>query len=272
MAELLGTRLNIVPADASMSLAGLCVLNPRPARQAHALTAKLTQAGANVFELPLLEIVALELTAQAREQVLSLDRYDATIFVSANAARLGLAAIADYWPQWPHALPAYAVGPATKALLDDAGLSAVAPEQENSEGLLALPGLTTVHGQRLLLLRGDEGRELLPETLRARGAQVDVLPLYTRRLPSDTLARWQACSTKPDVVLLSSALIWQHWQQIAGAFALQPVLIAVSQRLAAQVRAAGAEQVFCSDGATPQAWLNALQQWQRRLKPSVTNF
>lgn len=259
----------MAPADARVNLTGLCVLNPRPARQAHALTAALTQAGADVLELPLLEIVELELSAAAREQVLSLDRYDATLFVSANAARLGLAAIADYWPQWPHALPAYAVGPATKALLDDAGLSAVAPEQEDSEGLLALAGLTDVAGQRLLLLRGDAGRELLPETLRARGAQVDVLPLYTRRLPSDTLARWQACSVRPDVVLLSSALIWQHWQQIAGAAALQPVLIAVSQRLATQVRDAGAEQVCCSDGATPQAWLHALQQWQsRRLRPS----
>jgi len=263
----------MVPAETRVSLAGLCVLNPRPARQAYALTSALTDAGADVFELPLLEIIALELSGPAREQVLSLDRYDATIFVSANAARLGLEAIADYWPQWPHALPAYAVGPATKALLDNAGLAAIAPEQEDSEGLLTLPGLTDVDGQRLLLLRGDEGRELLPETLRARGAQVDVLPLYTRRLPSDTLARWQACSRKPDVVLLSSALIWQHWQQIAGTAALLPLLVAVSQRLAAQVRAAGAQQVFCSDGATPQAWLHALQQWQnRRSKPSVTNF
>lgn len=248
--------------EAELSLSGVCVLNPRPARQAQALTMALTDAGAAVFELPLLEIMALELSAHARQQLLDLDRYDAVVFVSANAARLGLAAVADYWPQWPHSLPAYAVGPATKALLDDADLCAIAPEREDSEGLLALPGLSQVAGQRLLLFRGDEGRELLPETLRERGAQVDVLPLYTRRLPSDTFSRWQARTKMPDVVLLSSALIWQHWQQIAGPDAQQPALIAVSQRLAAQLRAAGAERVLCSDGATPQAWLNALQQWQ----------
>lgn len=245
-----------------MDLSGVCVLNPRPARQAQALTSALAEAGAEVFELPLLEIVELELSALARQHLLDLDRYDAVVFVSANAARLGLAAAADYWPQWPHALPAYAVGPATKALLDDAGLCAVAPEREDSEGLLALPGLSDVAGQRLLLFRGDEGRELLPESLRERGAQVDVLPLYTRRLPSDTFSRWQACAKMPDVVLLSSALIWQHWQQVAGAAAQQPALIAVSQRLAAQLRAAGTERVLCSEGATPQAWLKALQQWQ----------
>lgn len=252
----------MLPLESPLNLAGACVLNPRPERQAPALTAALTEAGAAVFELPLLEIVELELPALERQHLLDLDRYDATVFVSANAARLGLAAVADYWPQWPYALPAYAVGPATKALLDDAGLHAVAPEREDSEGLLALPGLTSVAGQRLLLFRGDEGRELLPETLRARGAEVDVLALYTRRLPSATVMRWQTRAAMPDVVLLSSALIWQHWQQVAGSSALQPALIAVSQRLAAQVRAAGAQQVFCSEGATPQAWLVALQQWQ----------
>ena len=248
--------------DDMLDLSGVCVLNPRPARQAQGLTTALTNAGARVIELPLLEIIPLDLSAVMRQQLLDLDRYDAVLFVSANAARLGLAAVADYWPQWPHALPAYAVGPATKALLDDGGLCAIAPEREDSEGLLALPGLTDVAGQRLLLFRGDEGRELLPDTLRSRGAMVDVMPLYTRRLPSDTFSRWQAYAMMPDVVLLSSALIWQHWQQVAGSAALQPVLIAVSQRLAGQVRAAGARRVFCSDGATPQAWLNALQQWQ----------
>lgn len=243
-------------------LSGVCVLNPRPARQAQVLTTALANAGADVFELPLLEIIALQLSAEARQQLLELDRYDAVVFISANAARLGLAAVADYWPQWPHALPVYAIGPATKALLDDAGLSAIAPEREDSEGMLTLPGLSQVAGQRLLLFRGDEGRELLPETLRERGAQVDVLPLYTRRLPSDTFSRWQARIRMPDVVLLSSALIWQHWQQVAGAAALQPTLIAVSQRLAAQLHEAGAKRILCSEGATPQAWLNALQQWQ----------
>lgn len=250
--------------DSPVSLAGWRVLNPRPARQAAALSAQLIQAGAEVMELPLLEIIPMALTTASRQRVMDLDRYDATIFVSANAARLGLAAIADYWPQWPHGVPAYAVGPATQALLEAAGLSAVAPEQEDSEGLLALPGLSDVAGQRLLLLRGDEGRELLPETLRARGAQVDVLPLYTRRLPSDTLARWHACPAQPDVVLLSSTLIWQHWQQVAGEFAWQPLLVAVSERLAAQVRAAGAERVCCSNGATPHAWLQALREWRMR--------
>jgi len=248
--------------DAVLDLSGVCVLNPRPARQAQGLTTALANAGARVFELPLLEIIALELSAVMRQQLLELDRYDAVVFVSANAARLGLAAVADYWPQWPHALPAFAVGPATKALLDDAGLSVIAPEREDSEGLLALPGLTEVAGQHLLLFRGDEGRELLPATLRSRGATVDVMPLYTRRLPSDTFSRWQAYAMMPDVVLLSSALIWQHWQQIAGSAALQPVLMTVSQRLYEQVRAAGAQRVFCSAGATPQAWLNTLQQWQ----------
>lgn len=244
------------------SLSGVCVLNPRPARQAEALTQALKSAGANVLELPLLDIVPLALDSTAKQYLMDLDRYQTVVFVSANAARLGLEAVADYWPQWPQGLSIVAVGPATLSLLDEAGLSAVAPDQEDSEGMLALPALSHVTGHRVLLFRGDTGRELLPDTLRARGAQVDILPLYTRKLPEATETIWENRPQEPDVVLLSSALIWQHWQYVAGDFAIKPVLIAVSQRLATQVRAAGATRVLCSQGATPEAWLQALHQWR----------
>ena len=244
------------------SLSGVCVLNPRPARQAAALSQALISAGANVLALPLLEIVPMALDATAKHCLMDLDRYQTVVFVSANAARLGLEAVADYWPQWPVGVSVVAVGPATQSLLNDAGLNAIAPEQEDSEGMLALPALSHVAGHRVLLFRGDAGRELLSDTLRARGAHVDVMPLYTRRLPEATDAIWRNQSQRPDVVLLSSTLIWQHWQQVAGDFAIKPVLIAVSQRLASHVRAAGATRVLCSHGATPDAWLQALQQWQ----------
>lgn len=244
------------------ALTGLRVLNPRPSTQAGALTAALTQAGAEVIELPLLAIEPLPLTAAARACLLDLDRYQATLFVSANAARLGLDAVAELWPQWPHGLPACAVGRATARILEAAGLTVVVPEREDSEGLLALPDLQSVQGQRWLLLRGDEGRELLPETLRARGAQVDVLPLYRRVLPLTAAAELHALPVWPDVVLLTSSLVWRHWQQVAGADWRRPQLIAVSPRLADAVAAEAGHSVLCADGAQPEAWLATLSDWR----------
>lgn len=242
-------------------LSGLCVLNPRPVAQARALTEALRAAGAEVLALPLLGIVPLPLSAAQERLLLTLDRYDGVICVSANAARLGLDAIAGCWPQWPWRLPLLAVGAATAEVALARGLSVRVPAQADSEGLLALPELADVAGQRWLLLRGDEGRELIPETLRARGAEVDILPLYRRVLPDGARLDWAARSRDPDVVLLSSRAVWRHWQQLADAQALAPLLATVSDRLADEVVAAGASRVLRAAGAGVDDWLVALRRW-----------
>lgn len=247
--------------SAALPLTGLCVLNPRPAGQARALTEALRAAGAEVLALPLLGIMPLPLRAEHERLLLDLDRYDGVICVSANAARLGLDAIAGCWPQWPWQLSLLAVGPATAEVALARGLSVRAPAQADSEGLLALPELADVAGQRWLLLRGDEGRELIAETLRARGAQVDILPLYRRVLPDTARLDWAARRCEPDVVLLSSRAVWQHWRMLAGEQALTPLLVTVSDRLADEVESTGAARVLRATGATVDDWLDALRRW-----------
>lgn len=235
------------------------ILNPRPARQAAALTQTLRDAGHAVIELPLLAVEPLALSTQARAQIMALDRYDGVVFVSANAARYAVSAITDYWPQWPQPLPCVAVGQATAAVLEAEGLQVHIAAQEDSEGMLALAVLQQVAGQRWLVCRGEDGRELLPTTLRARGATVDSLALYRRFLPDAARGAWASCYPRPDAVILSSAMMWQNWQQIAGTEATQPWLITVSERLADRVRDAGAERVLCAGGAQPAHWLAAVQ-------------
>ena len=74
----------------------------------------------------------------------------------------------------------------------------VPSERFDSEALLALPALAAseVVGRRVAIFRGDGGRELLADTLRARGAQVDCITCYRRSGPSEgvapLLAAWQA--------------------------------------------------------------------------------
>lgn len=228
-----------------MSLAGRRVLNTRPAHQAAGLSAALAAAGAEVVELPLIAIARLPLAPEDERLLLDLDRYDGVFFVSANAARLGLDVVAGFWPQWPWRLPVYAVGASTAAVLADAGLDVVVPERADSEGLLALPALQAVAGRRFLLMRGEEGRELLPGTLRARGARVDAIPLYRRELPGAAPAQWQALRARglPDDVVLTSPDALRHWQAVAGAEATRPRWVVVSPRLREMAEAAGARVV-----------------------------
>lgn len=250
-------------------LSGLHVLNTRPAHQAVELSTALRDAGARVSELPLIEIRTLEPDAEARSLLLDLDRCDAVFFVSANAARLGLDAVAGFWPQWPLGVCVYAVGARTAAVLHDAALSVSVPAQADSEGLLAMPELQDMHGRRCLVFRGDGGRELLPETLRARGARVDVLALYRRVLPADATAQWQALHRDtPQLVILTSPDALRHWQRIAGEDALAPQWLVVSARMRAQAEAAGARVIEASgaDTASIMAALSAATQSDGHLR------
>ena len=84
------------------------------------------------------------------------------IFISANAVRFGLALVDDYWPQLPTGLNWYAIGVATAAVLARHGIAAITPRRfMSSEGLLAVPALQHVSDQRVLIVKGEGGRECL---------------------------------------------------------------------------------------------------------------
>ncbi|HLT63729.1 MAG TPA: uroporphyrinogen-III synthase [Pseudohongiella sp.] len=169
------------------TLSGVTVLLTRPVEQSAPLASALRNIGASVCELPLIEIEEVtepESCEKIKNIILNLDQYTAAIFISINAARFGMRWIDQYWPQLPTGLSAYTVGPGTAEVLREFDWPVFYPQTGvTSEDLLALPGLKNVEGQRIALFRGVGGRELLAETLRARGAKVDYLELYRRHTP-----------------------------------------------------------------------------------------
>jgi uroporphyrinogen-III synthase len=170
-----------------LTLSGIKVLLTRPAAQSAALVSAIVGLGGNVCELPLIEIQPVTDTVaceKIKSIILNLDHYYAAIFISTNAARIGMQWIDRYWPQLPVGLSAYAVGPGTAHVLKEFDWSVfVSDRGVTSEDLLALPGLREVDGKKIALFRGVGGRELLAETLRERGAAVDYLELYHRHTP-----------------------------------------------------------------------------------------
>jgi uroporphyrinogen-III synthase len=160
-------------------LAGIGVIVTRPARQAAGLVSQLAALGATPIVFPAIVILPPRDDAPLARVHAALASYDAAVFVSANAAEYGAPG------RWPRHVAAYATGPGTAGALYAVGVpEATIPEGSyDSEGLLALPSLADVRGKRIVIFRGERGRDHLADTLRARGAQVDCVECYRRAAP-----------------------------------------------------------------------------------------
>jgi len=163
-------------------LDGRGILITRPARQAAGLARQVAAIGGNPVMFPAIVILPPEDRTALDGAQRNLARYDFAFFVSANAVEYGVGDPAA----WPPHLAAFAPGPGTAAALVAVGIANVRQPTTtmDSEGLLALPELSAVAGKRIVIFRGGGGRELLAETLVARGAIVDTVDCYRRARPA----------------------------------------------------------------------------------------
>lgn len=189
------------------------------------------------------------------------------MMVSVNAAEHFAAQLAQWAPN--QALPScrwFAVGPTSAAAIAKVVKRPVTCpwQHHNSESLLALPELQQVAGQRWLLIRANEGRELFADTLRARGAEVHYLAVYQRTpatLNDDQIAHWQQ---HVRCIFVSSAEQLGYFLAAMPRQALswlqQCVWVVASRRLADLLPAALAPKAVIADSATPFAMVEAWQQ------------
>jgi uroporphyrinogen-III synthase len=241
----------------------------RPAEDCAALAQTLAAQGVVSHCMPLLAIEALDETPEQRSAFADLQRYCAVIVVSKPAARIGLQLLAQHGAPTPD-LPWFSVGAATAAVLAEQGLGVHFPDLgDDSEALLALPALQqaiAAPAPRVLILRGEGGREFLAESLRSQGVSVDYLPLYRRVLPQyapGELSR-QVRAERLNGLVVSSGQGFEHLLQLAGddwsALARLPLFVP-SPRVAEQARAAGAQIVVDCRGASAAALQAALEQF-----------
>ncbi|WP_338136989.1 uroporphyrinogen-III synthase [Pseudomonas veronii] len=240
------------------------VLLTRPAEESALLAASLSDVGVFSSSLPLLEIEALPVTPEQQAVWADLGCYCAVIVVSKPAARLGVQRLERHWPR----LPWFSVGAATAQVLADQGLDVhYPPSGDDSEALLALPALREAVARtdaRVLILRGEGGRELLAERLREQGASVDYLELYRRFLPAyDPGVLMQRIQLERlNGLVVSSGQGFLHLQALAGSdwpqVARLPLFVP-SPRVYEMARAAGAEKVVDCRGASAAALLVALR-------------
>jgi len=258
-----------------VSLAGRHVVVTRPAGQAAHFATALTEAGAIPVLYPVLEIRDIEDPAPLLDAAIRLDSFDLAVFVSPNAIEKALNLILSR-RAWPEGLRVAALGKSSERELARHGIRDVIspPLRFDSEALLELPELSGVNGWRVIVFRGDGGRELLGDTLKKRGASVEYVSCYRRARPqldpAPLLKLWE--QGRLDAVTLTSSEGLRNFFDMVGhlgqAWLKKTPAFVPHARIAEQAQAlglarviptgpgddglmAGLMQYFASDGNSP---------------------
>jgi uroporphyrinogen III methyltransferase/synthase len=257
----------------SGSLAGLRVLVTRPRHQAAEFIALLEQAGAVPLVVPTIAIVDPVSWGPTDAAIGQLDGYDWLIFTSVNGVHFFLRRLAEQGIS-AAALRRRAIiciGPKTAAALAKFGIDThVLPDRYQAEGLLATLNGLDVAGRRFLLPRAETAREILPETLRERGATVDVVPVYRAVFPPDSARRLDALldgkEPPPDLLTFTSSstvsnLVKYCADHTSGQRLVQIPTACIGPITARTARDAGLNVRVEADEFTIEGLLQAIQEW-----------
>ena len=189
-------------------LAGKSILITRPLHQAGNLVTRVRELGGEPWLFPVLEISDSENKQPLLDLIAELDKFDLAVFVSPNAVEkvIPLVQINRSWPQ--HVLVA-TVGKGSARVLERYGITnVIVPEEgSDSEALLRMPQLQIMQGRYVVIFRGNDGRRLLGDTLRKRGASVEYVECYRRHKPEANplplLEHW--CDNGIQAVIISSS-------------------------------------------------------------------
>ena len=232
---------------AARPLAGVAVAVTRARAQASALAATLRALGAGVVEAPVIRIEPLDV------DIPDLEGYDLVAFTSPNAVERFFAGVHDARALAGPTIAA--IGPGTARALRAQGIVAdVVPARSVAESLV--DALADVTVTRALIPRAEEARDVLPDALRARGAQVTILPLYrTIAEPLDEDARDAALGAGYATFTSASSVRFFH----AAAGTLDgPRLVSIGPATSAALRELGHEPHVEASVHTPDGLVAAL--------------
>jgi len=173
-------------------LQGLRVLVTRTRSQASQLSGMLAEKGAEVIEIPTLEIIPRPLTPGVKRFLRRAGAYDWIIFTSANAVEIFMDLFFGLGKDTRQLakVKIACVGEATATVLKGFGVQAdLVPKDYKQEGLVKAFSSMELEGKKILLPRPKEGRDLLLNWLKGKKAKVDDFVLYESRAPKGSAQR-----------------------------------------------------------------------------------
>ena len=234
------------------NLNNIKILVTRPKEQANVLCQMIEIAGGKAVRLPVIEIVAIENNTALLNS--NLKKSDFAIFISANAVEKALPNL-DLPPQ----CQIIAVGKRTAEKLELSGIKALYPPPPfNSETLLEMPELqpAAIQGKKIVIFRGEGGREFLAKTLQQRGAIVNYVNVYQRIQPPAP-----AKINPVDIITITSVeglknllnmLKWQTWVK-------NTPFVVISERIALKAKQWGINApIFVAARASDEGIFNAV--------------
>jgi uroporphyrinogen-III synthase len=216
-----GQKKQFIASD-GQRLVGVRVLVGRTKSQAPALSRLLQQRGATVIEIPFIEIRPPHSWNELDRALQNLNTYDWLILTSVNGVKPLLSRMEHLalGAQKLRRIQVAAIGPATKAALQQRNVKvAVTPREYIAEAVVeALRD--RVANKRVLLVRAQQARDVIPRELKNAGAEVDVVPAYETVLPQKSRPRLQKllgdARSRPHVIAFTSSSTVRNFMKLTS--------------------------------------------------------
>jgi uroporphyrinogen III methyltransferase/synthase len=256
-------------------LFGLRILITRTRSQSSYLAGLMAEEGAEVVEIPTIEIHPLPVGKKARERLKLVSDYDWIVLSSANAVQIFMDRLKQFHKSHLNigGVKFACVGESTAKSLLDYGLKAdLVPKDYKQEGLVEAFGKLAVREQSFLFPCAKEGRDVLEKFLRQKGAKVDLWPIYENKTPAGTreklLSRFKDGGV--DILIFASSSSADNFYKLFTASQRRqwlkiPVAV-IGPVTAASVAKWGGKVVVMPKRYTMPDLVQGLTQWVKRHK------
>jgi uroporphyrinogen III methyltransferase/synthase len=223
-------------------LHGRRIVVTRARAQASGLAAILRNLGAEVVELPAIRIEPRTDSGEVREAIAAIGDYALVCLTSPNGVRLLFEALAEAGRDARALAGATvaAIGPGTRRALAKRGIAAdIVPERFVAEALVEALAGVEVGGKRVLVARAAEARDVLPDALRERGAEVDVVALYETVREEPDAEAVEAAQAADYVTFTSSSTVANLTAALGDRFPPGARIVSIGPVTSDSARAAG---------------------------------